>query len=97
MLEQNGSSTRHGGIGGTEVYLHSFATSTLDEGESSVSCPGRFTAEERPHLHTLNGRLLGPKICLHAVKKRNMFCPCRKWGKNGIFFQNLHGKLYKTE
>ena len=50
MLEQNGSSTRHGGIGGAEVFLDSLAASTLDEGESSVSCPCRFTAEKKTSL-----------------------------------------------
>jgi len=97
MLEQNVSSTRHGGIEGAEVYLHSFATSTIDEGESSVSCPGRFTAEERPPLHTLNRRLDGPQNLSACCEENEYLLPLPEMGEKWIFFQNLLGKLYKTE
>ena len=36
--------------GGVEMQLRSFLSSTLDDGEQSVSRPGRFTLWKEPHV-----------------------------------------------
>lgn len=85
MLEKSGSSTRRWGIGGVEVYLHSFASSTLDECESSVSRPGRFTAEESPSLHTLNRRLGGPQNLSACCEEKEYLLPLPEMGVKMVF------------
>jgi len=54
--------------GGVEVYLHVFLTSTLDRGESSISCSG-----ERDPSSLWIGGWVGPEASLDAVAKRK-FC-----------------------
>ena len=53
--------SHHEGIqGGTEVQLHSFLTSALDEGEWSVSGPACVTTVKEPpvgRLQSQSGRL----------------------------------------
>jgi len=47
-------------IGGGEVQLHSFFTSTLDGGEWSTSHPGHFTPRKEPK-HPFRKRLGEPQ------------------------------------
>jgi hypothetical protein len=68
------------------VCLHPFAASTLDEGESSVSRPGRFTAEERPPLHPFNRRLGGPQNLSACRKEKKYLSLLPEMGeKRGVF------------
>jgi hypothetical protein len=54
--------------GEAEVYLHAFLTSSLGEGEWSVSLSGRFTPVERNHdVHRIGG-LVGLRAGLGAVE-----------------------------
>ena len=57
------SCPRHAGRG-AEVYVHSFLTSVLDEGEWSTSRPGRFTP----------GDVMDPRACLEVLgpKKKSL-------------------------
>jgi hypothetical protein len=75
------------GYRGKEVYLQSFAVLTLDECESSVSRPGRFTPKERPPLHLLNRRLGGPHNLPACCEEKEHLLPLPEMGKNWYFFR----------
>jgi hypothetical protein len=61
---------------GVEVQLHAFMTSALDGGEWSASRPSRFTRRERaPFTHQIEG-LVGSRVGLDAVVKREIPNPC---------------------
>jgi hypothetical protein len=52
--------------------------SALDGGESSASCPGRFTPMERaPDIHFIGG-WVGPRAILGPVTKRKISSPRRE-------------------
>jgi len=50
-----------------------FLTSALDEGEGSISCPGRFTPGERAFGTHRIGGWVGPRADLDAMGKRGNF------------------------
>jgi len=41
-----------GEYGGVDVQIHSFLTSTLGQGEWTVSCPGPFITVDKPSVPT---------------------------------------------
>jgi hypothetical protein len=63
---------------GVEVQLHAFLTSALDEGEWSVSRPGRFTPRGRAPNTPWIGDCVGPRAVLGTVVKRNIPSPRRE-------------------
>jgi hypothetical protein len=55
---------------GVKLQHHSLLILALEEGEWSVSCPGRFTPVERvSSIHWVGG-WVGPRAGLDAVEKR---------------------------
>jgi hypothetical protein len=60
--------------GKVKVQLHAYLTSTLDEGEWSVSRPGRFTPREKASSTHSKGAGLAPEPILTVWRKVSFSC-----------------------